>query len=61
MRAENLFSSKQYDFINGRSTTTQLLSYLDKCIDTIVSGGVADSIYFEFANHSIVFSRKTAR
>ena len=49
MRAENLFSSKQYDFINGRSTTTQLLSYLDKCIDTIVSGGVVDTIYFDFA------------
>ena len=44
MRAENLLSSKQYDFINGRSTTTQLLFYLNKCIDTIVSGGVADTI-----------------
>ena len=47
LRAE--IPSKQYGFINGRSTTTQLLSYLDKCIDTIVSGWVADSIYFEFA------------
>ena len=49
MRAENLLSSKQYGFINGRSTTTQLLSYLDKCIDTIVSGRVVDTIYFDFA------------
>ena len=49
MRAENLSSSKQYGFINGRSTTTQLLFYLDKCIDTIVSGGVVDTIYFDFA------------
>ena len=49
MRVENLLSSKQYGFINGRSTTTQLLSYLDKCIDTIVSGGVVDTIYFDFA------------
>ena len=49
MRAENLLSSKQYGFINGRSTTTQLLSYLDKCIDTIVSGGIVDTIYFDFA------------
>ena len=48
VRAENLLSSKQYGFINGRSTT-QLLSYLDKCIDTIVSGGVVDTIYFDFA------------
>ena len=47
--AENLFSSEQYGFINGRSTTTQLLSYLDKCTDTIVSGGVVDTIYFDFA------------
>ena len=49
MRAENLLSSKLYGFIDGRSTTTQLLSYLDKCIDTIVSGGVADTIYFDIA------------
>ena len=49
MRAKNLLSSKQYGFTNGRSTTTQLLSYLDKRIDTIVSGGVVDTIYFDFA------------
>ena len=49
MRVENLLSSKQYRFINGRSTATQLLSYLDKFIDTIVSGGVVDTIYFDFA------------
>ena len=48
MRAENLFPLKQYGFINGKSTTTQLLSYLDKCIDTIASGGVLDTIYFDF-------------
>ena len=49
MKAENLLSSKQYGFINERSTTTQLLPYLDKCIETIVSGGVVDTIYFDFA------------
>ena len=49
MRAENLLSSKQCGVINGRSITTQLLSYLDKGIDTIVSGGVVDTIYFDFA------------
>ena len=49
IRVKNLLSSKQYFFINGRSTTTQLLSYLNKCTDTIVSGGVVDTIYFEFA------------
>ena len=58
MRAENLLSSKQYGFINGRSTTTQMLSYLDKCIDTIVSGGVVDTIYFDFAKSFVVFLMK---
>ena len=37
---EKLLSSKQYGFISGRSTTTQLLRYLDKCIETIIDGGV---------------------
>ena len=49
MRAENLLSSKQYGFLNERSTTTQLLSYLDKYIDTIVYGRVVDTICFNFA------------
>ena len=40
MIEEKLLSSKQYGFISGRSTTTQLLRYLDKCIETIVDGGV---------------------
>ena len=48
MRAESILSSKQYGFINGRSTTTQLLPDLDKCINIIVSGGVVDTIYFDF-------------
>ena len=30
MRAEIVLSSKQYGFINGRSTAAQLLSYLNK-------------------------------
>ena len=49
MRAENLLLSKQYGFINGRSTMAQLLSYLDKCIHTIISRGVVDTIYFNYA------------
>ena len=48
IRAENFLSSKEYDFINGRSIKTQLLTYLDKCIDAIVLG-VVDKIYFDFA------------
>ena len=59
MKPENLLSWKQYDFINGRSTTIKLLSYVDKCIDTIVSGGVVDTIYFDFAKafHSVSHKR----
>ena len=49
MRAENLLSSKQYSSRKGRFSKTQLLSYLDKRIDTIVSGGVVDTMYFDFA------------
>ena len=46
---EKILSSKQYGFKSGRSTTTQLLRYLDKCIETIVDGGVVDVIYLDFA------------
>ena len=46
--SNNLLSSKQFGFISGRSTATQLLRYLDKCIDTIVNGGVVDTIYLDF-------------
>ena len=44
-----LLSPKQYGFISGRSTTTQLLTYLDKCIESIVNGGVVDTIYLDFS------------
>ena len=46
---ENLLSDRQYGFISGRSTTTQLLHFLDKCADIIATGGVVDCIYFDFA------------
>lgn len=44
-----LLSQKQYGFINKRSTVTQLLSYLDKCCESIANGKVVDCIYFDFA------------
>ena len=44
-----LLSNKQYGFINRRSTTTQLLYYLDQCVSTIAEGGVIDTIYLDFA------------
>ena len=45
----NLLSKKRFGFINGRSTTTQLLNYLDKCAEVVSNGGVVDSVYFDFA------------
>ena len=44
-----LLSNKQCGFINGRSTTTRLLYYLDQCVATIAEGGVIDTIYLDFA------------
>ena len=46
---EKLLSPKQYGFITGRSTTTQLLYYLDECIKTISNSGVVDSVYLDFS------------
>ena len=48
LREQPLLSNRQYGFISGRSTTTQLLNYLDGCINTIVNGGIVDSLYFDF-------------
>ena len=45
----NLLSKRQFGFINGRSTTLQLLTYLDECLNTIANGGVVDTIYLDFA------------
>ena len=49
MAENNLLSPKQFGFISGRSTVTQLLKYLNKCVDILVSGGVVDAIYLDFA------------
>ena len=45
---QSLLSDKQHGFINGRSTTTQLLVYLDICTRAIVDGHVMDVIYLDF-------------
>jgi hypothetical protein len=44
-----LLSSPRFGFISGRSTTTQLLYFIDKCISTITEGKVVDVMYFDFA------------
>ena len=43
MTINKLLSSKQFGFISGGSTITQLLKYLDK----IVNGNVVDTIYLD--------------
>ena len=45
----NLITRHQYGFIPGRSTTTQLLNYLNDCIETLAEGNVTDTIYFDFS------------
>ena len=47
--SKGLLSSKQFGFIKGRSTVTQLLKFLDSCVETIVNGGVVDTIYLDFS------------
>ena len=49
MMDNNMLSMKQYGFVHGRSTTTQLLNYLDMCIETVVNKGVVDTIYLDFS------------
>ena len=46
--SQGLLSKKQHGFLFGRSTVTQLLKYIDECIDIIVNGGVVDAIYLDF-------------
>ena len=41
----NLFSNKQYGFIKGRSTASQLLSLMDKWTEALEQGGQVDVIY----------------
>lgn len=45
----DLLSKCQHGFVPGRSTTTQLLSFLDKCADILSVGGTVDTGYFDFA------------
>ena len=45
----DILASQQYGFVAGRSTTLQLLHYLDKITEIIAAGGVVDSIYLDFS------------
>lgn len=44
----NLLSTRQHGFINGRSTVTQLLTYLECCAQKVANGEVVDVVYLDF-------------
>ena len=48
MKCNNLFSNKQFGFLDGRSTVLQLLIVLDKWTRTIDEGGSIDCINCDF-------------
>ena len=48
MTQNNLFSSKQFGFISGRSTTLQLLHVLNIWTEILDQGGELDAIYCDF-------------
>ena len=50
LTANNLLSDRQFGFIGGRSTTLQLLNFLESCTDVMASRGVIDAVYLDFAN-----------
>ena len=58
-----LLTCKQLGFISGRSTNTQLLTYLDKCVKSIAEGSVIDTIYLDFAKafHTVPHHRLTVK
>jgi len=44
----NLFTDKQFGFLKGRSTVTQLLKVLDDWTEALETGGRIDVIYTDF-------------
>ena len=48
LNSNKLLSPYQHGFISGRSTVTQLLSFLDTCIQSIINGKEVDVIYLDF-------------
>lgn len=48
MMENNLFSTKQYGFISGRSTSLQLLKVMEDWTSILDMGGQVDCVYFDF-------------
>ena len=48
MNRNNLFTSKQFGFTGGRSTSLQLLTVLDKWTEILNNGGAIHAVYMGF-------------
>ena len=46
--ANKLFTNRQFGFLKGRSTVTQLLQILDEWTEALETGGRIDVIYTDF-------------
>ena len=46
--SNKLFTNRQFGFLKGRSTVTQLLQILDDWTEALASGGRIDVIYTDF-------------
>jgi len=44
----DLISNRQYEFVKGRFTSSQLLQILDKWVDCLENGGQIDAVYTDF-------------
>ena len=45
----DLLSNEQFGFIGGRSTTLQLLTFLDECVKTLAMSDTVDTVYLYFS------------
>ena len=50
LTSNHLLSPRKHGFINGRSTVTQLLTYLECCAKKVTYGEVADLVYLAYTS-----------
>ena len=54
LKRNRLLSTRQFGFLEGRSTILQLLTFLDKCVEEISRGNVTDVVYLDFQRGSLI-------
>ena len=54
MCCNNLLSKKQFGFSGGCSTTLQLLTILDECVNTLAMGDTFDTVYLDFSKPVLI-------